>query len=323
MSQDDYGRHSSCSASSELSRILLLTFQDSHVDSVRIWTVFASTFSNLSNLNLNTKQHIILQPNTTFSNYISPLISSSFQWITFLTLSDITCSRTDLVQLSRVVNLGTLTIDEGVNCLDGMFDDSIIRSWGRAAAESNAFCMLRVLVCRSQQGISIRTFDYLHFLPSLAFFNIQNCNIGSEDRSVALDKGWECVSSKQTLNSLPVNAAANPAWDTDLQAWFTNGGRLDVERISAEGVQAIDSLPLLHISLGGVPPKFNWNLSDKLRMRSYRRVKNQVISLSISTDGSKRIDEVFSKPRNLPRKKPRIRSSKQKSMGAILTEFGL
>lgn len=268
------------------------------------------------------KHHIILEPNTKFSNYISPLISHSFQWITSLTLSNISCSRTDLVQLSKLVNLGVLTIGEGTICPEVGLDDSIVRAWSRAAAESDAFRMLRVLVCLSQREFTTRLFSYLGSFPSLAIFAVQDCSIGLRDEMIALHAGWSYLSGIQLNETLAKNGAQDYAWDPIMQSFFRAGGAYSIEELSAEGVDAINALPILHLSIGVAPPDIAIDFRGKQGMTSFQRTKNNINIPITPANNLKRSIEELSQPSNLSRKKPAMRASKQQSLEQSLLEFG-
>lgn len=255
------------------------------------------------------------------SSYTDPLISPSFHWITFLTLSDIICSRSDLVQLYRLTNLGVLTIDHGVMCPDVGLDDSIVRSWSRAATESNSFSMLRVLNCRSQQNISSRLFEYLNSFPSLSIFNVEDCSIGYKDQLSSLKVGWQYVVGKKLKEFLSAHGSdeGNYSWNSVGRSFFKGGGTYSAKKLTAEGVEAINSLPVLQFSLGAAPPDASLEIIVHKGMRSFQRMQH---SIATSTSCIKRSIEVYDQLNAEPRKKPRMRPSKQKYMEELFNRFG-
>ena len=257
-----------------------------------------------------------------FTSYIIPLISSSFHWITYLTLSSITCSRTDILQLSQLTNLGALTIGKDVKCPDIGLDDSIIRSWGRAATESNVFSMLRVLNCRLQKDITPRALNYLNDFPSLAIFTVEDSNIGPRDKRAALSLGWKYKTGNDLSGFLANEGATNSTWDSILRACFNGGGAYSVRRITAEGVEVINSLPTLHFLLGGAMPDAAVNVTGNQSMRLFHRIKAYIPAANNEVEGMKRPLERSSQQSSLARKKPTIRSSKHQSLESILMGFG-
>lgn len=294
----------------------------SKLDSIRIWKVFATAYLGQDDESLNRKEHVILRPEGSFTSYTVPLISSSFHWITFLTLSFITCSRTDLLQLSRLVNLGVLSICEKVTCPEIGLDDSIVRSWGRAAAESDAFSMLRVLACRSQREITPRMLNYLNDFSSLALFAVEDCNIGPQDKRLALSLGWQYKTGVDLSKFLNENGANSSTWDTVIHACFHGSGPFSAKRVGAEGVAAVDTLPVLHFSLGGAVPDAVVDVTGNRSMRTFHRMEVPIpVSVNPVKD-LKRPAVQTSEPANQARKKPMMRSTKQQSMETMLMDFG-
>ena len=226
------------------------------------------------------------------------------------------------MQLSRLVNLGVLTIGKGTICPEVGLDDSIVRAWSRAAAESDAFSMLRVLVCQSQREFTTRLFSYLGSFPSLAIFVVQDCNIGLLDKMIALHAGWTYLSGKQVNKNLVKNGAQDYAWDSIMQSFFRAGGAYSIEDLSAEGVDAINALPILHFSIGAAPPDAAIDVRGKQGMKSFQRTKNNIHIPITPANNLKRSIEELSQPSKLSRKKPAMRVSKQQSMEQSLLEFG-
>lgn len=261
------------------------------------------------------KQHVILAPKGAFSSYITPLISTSIQWITLLTLSDIICSRTDLLQLSRLTNLGVLTIGESVDCLDGDPDDSLIRLWSRAAAESDAFSNLRIMNCRYQRNITQASLHYLRSFPSLALFTYENVGISSWDLRVALNLGWKPKMGYQ--NSGFLSLAKHPAMHPIMEPYFREDGWLHIKKSSAEGVEPLDIIPLLRFSLGDLT---RTSVQDR-NVVSFYRIENHNVAASSSLKRPSRNKEELEQ-RSAAVKKPKMRSSKQKGIEEMLTDFG-
>lgn len=298
------------------------TLSSSKLDSLRTWKVFASVYLGEDDETLNRKEYVVLRPEGSFTSYTTPLISPSFHWITFLTLSFITCSRTDLLQLSRLVNLGVLSICEKVNCPDIGLDDSIVRSWGRAAKESNAFSMLRVLNCRSQREITPRLINYLNDFSSLALFAVEDCNIGPQDKRLALSLGWQYKTGVDLSKFLVEAGATSSAWDTIIRALFRGSGSFSIKPMTAEGVAAVDALPVLQFSLGGVVPDAVVDVAGSHSLRTFHRMKDPIPNLVNPTRHLKRPAGQTSQPTSHARKKPMMRSTKQQSMEDMLMEFG-
>ena len=290
---------------------------DSQLDSLRVWQAFASAYLDELDDTLKRRQHVILKPTMAFNDYMAPLMSPSFQWLTFLTLSNITCHRIDLVKISRMPNLGALTVGQGVLAPDVGLEDGIVRAWSNAAAEADAFSMLRVLNLRGQNHITSRIFSYLHKFPSLALFNAEACSIGVKDKEVALAGGWKYKTGRILNDFLSEIGKVDKTWDSAVHACFRAAGAYSIERMTADGVEAINSLPVLHFSLGAAPPDAGFNASGNYTLQCFERVKGWTPPANVKKDLKRSMTEI-AQPSGMPRKKPVIRASKQQSVDDFL-----
>lgn len=211
---------------------------------------------------------------------------------------------------------------KGFKAPDIGLDDSVMRAWGRAATQSNAFSMLRVLSCRSQKEITARSFSYLKLFPSLALFNVEDCNISSRDKPTASSLGWKYMNGKGLSDFLVNNGATSSRWSSIIHACFTGGGAFSIVELTAERVEAINSLPVLHFSLGSAPADATVDASGKQVMRSFRRRKSLRDPPVQAVQESKRPLDDFSGASSQPCKKPMLRASKQQSMETMFMSFG-
>ena len=254
-------------------------------------------------------------------DYIRPLISPSFRWLTFLTLSHITCRRSDLISLSQVLNLGALTISQGILTPDIGLEDGVVRAWSSAAAETGAFSMLQVLNFREQKHITSKVFNYLNSFPSLALISFEDCSVGVKDKEAALACGWKRKTGRR-LNEFPFETGkVNETWDSAVQACFRAAGPYSVERMTANGIEAIKSLPVLHFSLGAKPRDAGLSTNGSYKLQCFERIKGwtqfgesskdpkQSLSQGVQVDGP-------------ARKKPVLRASKQQSANDFFLGLG-
>lgn len=277
---------------------------------------------------------MVLEPNGSFKSYIEPLISTTFHWLTFLSISHLTCSRTDLLQLFQLTNIGVLTVGKGVNCSGSGIglDDSIIRSWARAAATSSgsAFSCLRVLNCVCQQGLSAKVLPYLNGFPALALFTFDSCPgiHGPREKNEASRLGWRYKTGGELSAFFAQSGAVSTSWDDLSYASFRGCGPFSVKKISAEGVEAFDTLPVLHFSFG----KQLDVVVDGTRTQSLRgfyRVKEYVLPtapapLGLAANSKKKRplgEQQLGTTMPHPRKKLTIKASKQQSMDDMLMGF--
>ncbi|KAL8823434.1 MAG: hypothetical protein Q9191_005859 [Dirinaria sp. TL-2023a] len=264
-----------------------------------------------------------------FLDYITPLISSSFNWLTFLTISNITCSRGDIVKLSELVNLGVLTVDRGVRCPEFGLEDGIVRAWERAANESDAFRMLRVLNFRGQRDISDRVFLYLQGFPALALFILEDCDIGVKDVDTAAGAGWKCKTEHNLTDFLPEPGCVNNNWNSVTHAAFRAAGIINTERMiagskslhrdisTADRAEAVDLLPVLHFSFAGAPRDADLDRNCKLQCFE-RTTARSNMSEKHDTGLKRPLGGCSPRPR-CSRKKPVIRASKQLDVNSWFT----
>ena len=270
---------------------------------------------------LKHKHHNILEPNMKLIDYVKHIISPSLSWITSLTLSNITCSRTDLIQISQIINIGTLSIGPNVQAPDIGIDDSIIRSWGRLAADSDAFSVLRVLSCRSQKEMTPRIFTYLNQFPSLHLFKVEDSNIGQQGKSLALQHGWKSTTSVDLSSLLVKGGTEGVAWDSAANACFRLRGQFCAEALTEHGVTEIDGLPILHLALGPVPAVLTVDKTGNWDLQCFYRTKREAFQRNdpLHNSNKRNLEEVQPK---LPRKKLTMRASKQENLEDVLVGFG-
>ncbi len=302
----------------------LTPYGNRRLDSVHIWKLFAYVYLGVEDL--KHRQHVILKPDSPFKSYIDPLVSITFHWITFLTLSQIICSRTDLLQLTKLKNLGVLTIGQGLACPIIGIDDSLVRAWGRAAAESDAFSTLRVFQCRSQKQITTKVLHYLNDFPSLALFTFEDCpKIGPQNKEEALRLGWRYKTGVDLSHFFAQSGATDASWDSISRASFRGSGPFSAGRVTAEGVEAFNNLPVLHFTLGSSADAAV-NVTGAQGMRSFHRFVDYLPpppSGPISGSKKRPLEQTSSQLSSLgARKKPTMRASKHQHMTSMLMGFG-
>ncbi|KAL9065584.1 MAG: hypothetical protein Q9161_008140 [Pseudevernia consocians] len=306
--------------------------------SVKVWKAFAVAYPNEGVDTLKRKHHVIARPNMKLGDYIAPLISPSFHWITFLSLSNITCaqykapthkiaitdselmiqSRTDLAQISQLTNLGVLTIGRNLTTPDIGLDDSIIRGWGRSASTSDAFGLLRVLNCLSQKDITTTVFTHFNQFPALSLFNVEDCNISSKHRQAARNHGWNYRTGKDFSDWLVKGGTSSAGWDSIVHAGFQLGGAFNEKTLAAEGVEAIDAIPILHMCVGATQPDALVEVTEDRSLRSFYRESVG----TIRSPDKRPLSQNIAPSTRMPRKKPTLRASKQQRMEDLLTGFG-
>lgn len=256
----------------------------------------------------------------TLANYTAPITSISINWIAHLTLSNITCSRIDLIQLSRLLNLGVLTIGANVKAPDFGLDDNIVRTWARSAAASDAFRELRVLNCRSQTYLTNRIFDYLDQFPVLGAFNVEMSSIGSGSQEASQRAGWRFENGKVLDEWLHQGGSNSKDWNSVVHACFKGAGVLIKSTFADQEVEAVNSLPVLHLALGGLPSPALVGGSGEGSLSSFQRMPRDTKSIEVNNAVKMPLESIASSS-TLPRKKPTVRASKRQDLDHLLLGF--
>ncbi|KAL8952993.1 MAG: hypothetical protein Q9222_001108 [Ikaeria aurantiellina] len=264
----------------------------------RVWKVFVSAFAGQLDGNQLYKRVDLFDEVPDLSRCIDHTTSFTYDWVTFLTLSSIHCSRTDLVQISRLVNLGMLTV--GV-LNDGKLrlDDSTIRAWSRAACEAGAFTKFRILNCKSRCSISGQIFAYLQELPVLSLVVLRDVRDPTGLETHARRYDWT------TTEERSIRMAG--IWQNMYMGLTTH------QPLEQYGDIDGSMLPLLDLVLGSKPPQLGVSLIDVKGPHLFHRGRpwNQKQS-AVAKSG----------PDPVPKKR-KLRASRQRNTKDFLAELGV
>ncbi|MCJ1391958.1 hypothetical protein MMC18_004825 [Xylographa bjoerkii] len=293
------------------------------IDSLYAWRIFAAAYPDEMNGNLKRRYQVIRNPDMVLSDYTKHLQSKSSQWITFLTLSHITCSYSDLINLSKFSNLGALTIGHGVEISASTYkgiDDSVIRAWARAAAEAGAFSALQVFACRMQLLLTRQTFDRLTEFPALALFLVEGCSIGPKDRPYAQKLGWRYSTSKDLSEVLLGSGASGASWDSTMHASFQKATEIRLATDTAPKIASVDALPRLHFAIGEAPSDAVVDGTGDRSLRCFHRAIPQRTLQSVQQPNIKRTLETVGQSGSAPKRV--VKAWKKQNVVDFLTEFG-
>ncbi|KAI1498440.1 hypothetical protein F5X99DRAFT_393548 [Biscogniauxia marginata] len=131
------------------------------------------------------------QPFEPLVQYMSPLMSPSFDFIVHLTLTDCASFSThEILSLPQLNNLGVLEIiqpvDEEHAVMFPRITDSVIREW---ASQPNPFPVLRVMKIWGDDFTTVKSLRYLSKFPALILYDVA----GRRDDWKDLDQtsGWD------------------------------------------------------------------------------------------------------------------------------------
>ena len=281
---------------------------------------------------LKLREQVIDSVNMYLEDYVRPITALSFEWITFLTLNDVTCSRSELINLSQLSNLGVLTIGALVRTPDGGIDDSILRCWARESTECKTFSKFKVLACRGQRRLTTRAFEYLGDLMALKAFILEECSVGGDAKYHAESFGWKCRSTNSLNALLGKNKNASNTWDFLMKALYTHRQRSDC--VAENRNEASRCSPILEMSLGGRSQPVGIDLQGKVRLNYFTRSSTAAPS-SLSNRNTSSDSVVDSREKRqtddpmqpasggASSEKRKVKRSKQTHVENTFTEFGL
>ncbi len=298
---------------------------------------------------LGRKYHVISTPSLPLPSYLEGIISPNYQWLTHLTLLNVTIPRTSLIQVASVTNLVALAVGPNVLAPDIGVDDSLIRTWSRSAS-MGAFHSLRVLVLREQIHVSARVFEYLMSFPALAIFATNSVRgSGLSHKNNALSFGWKHRKDKSTEEGRNLGRRKDRSgWDELLQELIKLSGTVDAETLSNRNVRVLDMVPVIHLAVGGYSDNANLARSEGGPRHIWNRVSNvggtrsvieenlKLLTCSNSDQGPKSQSLSGPSKPDIGRKrahdptenyvakkalKPILRTSKAHNIGDLLSEF--
>ncbi|KAL8713949.1 MAG: hypothetical protein Q9220_002095 [cf. Caloplaca sp. 1 TL-2023] len=227
----------------------------------RLWKIFVSAFADQFDEGLLYKRVHLNDQMPDLHLCLDHAMSPSHEWVTFLTLANIDCSRTDLVQLSRLVNLGMLTVSD-LNNGHLEIEDSIIRAWSRAACEAGALTKFRILNCRSS-SITGQIFSYLQELPALKLVIAKDVRYPAELDSQAGKYHWT------TIEGANVGACDSVKMAKTWQNLYND--LTDHQTLEKHDESQRDKRPVLDLILGSTIYEFTVRMIDVKRSHIFRR----------------------------------------------------
>lgn len=189
------------------------------------------------------------------TGWINQIVAPSFDWVTFLTLNDVHLSRTDLIQVSRLTNLGVLMVGR-IHGEDLDLDDNIVRAWSRAASEAGAFARLRILVCRTQHLITGQVFTHFEHFPQLALLFVDDHHCTSAFKHRAWEHHWRKMKElPRRLLSSEAGTSKHRTW-YNVYGWCFSDGVFDSKVLDDQHKCAREGPPVLDLVSG--PADCHW-----------------------------------------------------------------
>ncbi|KAL3426328.1 cbs domain-containing protein [Phlyctema vagabunda] len=180
--------------------------------SFEIWQMFSRILQKepTTTLNILSYRHQIKLPLSPLEVYATPLTSTSFDFITSLSIR-VAFPIQDLASLSKMTNIGVLEIFsppsffKADGASSGPFPaigDALVRAFARAASESGAFPVLRVLKLYNQEGITNQSLAYLNSFKSLGVYDVSGSSVTESSGTYARELGWRISRVPDTASVL-------------------------------------------------------------------------------------------------------------------------
>lgn len=299
--------------------------KSSDLDSFRVWRLFILQFGKqLDHRSIESKRLVCKDSSFWMTEWINQIVPPSFDWLTSLTLGDIQCSRTDLIQLSRLTNLGMLMLGR-LNGRDPLLEDSVVRAWARAASEAGAFARLRILVCRSPHLLTGQIFTYLRHFPSLGLLVVERYRHPLTFQAHAREHGWPLEKSLARHvhhHEFQARRSASYTWQHVYNTCFGDGGLFDGTRLRYRCQNANNVTPLLDLRSG---PTDSMRLQDVLscaEIHLFARTRRFTgLGYYAPELGKKRPAYVYTGLKESTSSKRKIRTARQQTMQNLISEF--
>ncbi|KAL2355990.1 hypothetical protein BJ546DRAFT_1059418 [Cryomyces antarcticus] len=286
----------------------------SGLDSHKIWAMFAARYG-AQDETLKTRKLCISSPSGPLEDNFKHVSSSSFAWITYLSISDSVLSSTDLLKISGIHNLGALDIQgQWPHGEPSPVSDKVIRAWSRHAAEGGSFSKLHVLTLYEQKDVTAMSLTYLNDFPVLVLYNVAACGITPKNEATARQEGW---TSGDSPDGVPQrDRRRRTSRYLSLQVAYEVALPL-IEALGANVGTPHHDLPILNFRLGPDPGPRTYSPYQGIeRVLSFRRTP-----LSKVRGSSSKTSNYSERGRDEEHKikKRKIRSSKHQTLESILS----
>lgn len=145
-----------------------------------------------------------------------------------------------------------------------------------------------------------------------------DCNLGPKYRYAARDYGWNYKTGKDSSDWLIEDDTTGAEWDSTVHASFQLGGAFSEKTLTAaEGVKAIDAIPVLHMTIGATQPDALGDVTGDRSSKSFYRERLDTIKFP----NKRRLSQNAPPTINKPCERPTLRASKQQKLGDLLTGF--
>ncbi|KAF9638195.1 CBS domain-containing protein [Lasiodiplodia theobromae] len=274
------------------------------LDSLRVWRLFVRAYPDERHAFQETRKIPLLNLNAhyAFNEIVRQITAPNFEWVTHLTLQDPELSKHDWAKMTKIRNLGALAI---LGPSSDSMDDRVIRGWSEAAKDGHVFSKLRVLLLVCLPYISTRTLGYLRTFPALTLCNLSACNIRLEK---AEELGWKPAVRNSTAHELNIEWTFSSNVHDAMRAYYR---RAASPTLSLPAKIETDEKPVLSLFKRSTTSA----MPEEGRSLWFWRAN----PTELGSEETKKPPT----PAEPPRKRRKLRPTKEKTLGDVMSSFGI
>ncbi|OJD34665.1 cbs domain-containing protein [Diplodia corticola] len=274
------------------------------LDSLRIWRIFVRAYPDERHAFQETRKIPLLNSNThhALDEIVKQITAPSFEWVTHLTLQDPRLSKHDWAQIPNIRNLGALTV---LGASSDSLDDRVVRGWSEAAKDGHVFLKLRVVFFIGQPYITARSLASLRKFPALTLCNLTSCDV---DLDQAEDLGWKFSFLNSKAHELNLEWTMSSNVHDAMRAYYR---RASSPTLASPAGIGTDEEPILSVFKRSTPAVLP---PEGMALWVWR---------SSPTENGDDVTEEHPTTAEPPKKKRRLRATKEKAIGDVLGSFGI
>ncbi|CAG8954942.1 hypothetical protein HYFRA_00008631 [Hymenoscyphus fraxineus] len=141
------------------------------------WLMFSKLLRKQdgATLSLHRYRQAIEKPLSSLHVYTTPLTSTSFEFITSLSITS-SVDLPNLVKISKIVNLGVLEIiNDTTKDLLLPVSDRLLRAWHMSTLNDGTFRVLRIMRLWNHKELTNKSLAFINSFPVLAIYDVRGC----------------------------------------------------------------------------------------------------------------------------------------------------
>ncbi|KAF2838511.1 hypothetical protein M501DRAFT_810988 [Patellaria atrata CBS 101060] len=161
-------------------------FRKHHLDSFRVWQIFANAYSKEKHPHIQYRK-LIFNPWERFFLIPQSLNPPYFNGLTYLTITSGDLTPADLSLLPQLANLAVLSMSGGATKVNDIY----IQTWHNEVIENSAFPKLRVLYFAHQPRVTVNSLPLLAAFPMLKACHMTGASFVDTTDEELSGTGWQ------------------------------------------------------------------------------------------------------------------------------------